>query len=96
MVKELESQEVQLIRLESGASFPSRTDVTSTKLEPLGVARAAFYAKTTGSYVLDGVLDPKIITPLNIGLQEIGLGKAKPEEVAAKVQKAYDDWKASL
>jgi len=96
VVKALQSQEVQLIRLESGASFPSRTDVKSDKLEPLSVARGEFYAKTTGSYVLDGVLDPKVFTPLNIGLQEIGLGKAKPEDVAAKVQKAFDEWKAAL
>ena len=96
VIKALQSKEIQLARLESGASFPSRTDVTSAKLEPLAVARGAFYSTTKGSYVLDGVLDPKVFTPLNIGLQEIGLGKAKPEDVAAKVQKAFDDWKASL
>jgi hypothetical protein len=28
-------------------------------------------------------------------LQEIGLGLAAPEQVAAKVQKAYDAWRAS-
>jgi len=96
VIKALQSAEVQLIRLESGASFPSRTDVTSDKLEPLSVSRGAFYATTKGSYVLDGVLDPKVFTPLNIGLQEIGLGKTTPEALAAKVQKAFDDWKASM
>ncbi len=59
------------------------------------MSRGEFYAKYTGAYVLDGVLDPKVFTPLNVGLQEIGLGKTTPDQVAAAVQKAFDDWKAS-
>ncbi|NLG85443.1 MAG: hypothetical protein GX493_12755 [Firmicutes bacterium] len=86
----LVSPEVQKIRLETGAAFPSRLGVTSDKLEPLAQERAAFYGKFKGMYVLDNVLDPKVYTPINIGLQEIGMGASTPEKVAANVQKALE------
>ncbi|MEW6229629.1 MAG: extracellular solute-binding protein [Bacillota bacterium] len=91
----LNSPEVQRIRLETGAAFPSRKGVTSDKLEPLAQERARIYGKFKGTYVLDDVLDPQVFGPLNVGLQEVGLGISTPEQVAAKVQKAFDSWKAS-
>ncbi|MCL6613315.1 MAG: extracellular solute-binding protein [Firmicutes bacterium] len=91
----LVSPEVQKIRLETGAAFPSRIGVTSDKLEPLAQERARFYGRFKGCYVLDNVLDPKVYTPINIGLQEIGMGVSTPEKVAANIQKALETWRAS-
>lgn len=91
----LTSPEVQKIRLETGAAFPSRKDVTSDKLEPLAQERARFYGQFGGTYVLDNALHAQVYGPLNIGLQEIGLGISTPEQVAAKVQKAFESWKAT-
>ena len=91
----LNSPEVQKERLETGGAFPSRKGVTSDKLEPLAQTRATFYGAYGGTYVLDNVLEATVYLPINVGLQEIGLGLAAPEQVAAKVQKAYDAWRAS-
>ncbi len=95
LVQWLVSPEVQRIRLETGAAFPSRKGVTSDRLEPLAQERARFYGKFKGTYVLDNVLHAKVYGPLNVGLQEIGLGISTPEQVAATVQRAYDSWKAT-
>ena len=91
----LNSPEVQKERLETGGAFPSRKGVTSDKLEPLAQTRAGFYGAYGGTYVLDNVLEASVYLPINVGLQEIGLGLATPEQVAARVQKAYDAWKAA-
>lgn len=94
LISWLVSPEVQKVRLEIGLTFPSRKGVTSDKLEPLAQERTGFYGKFKGSYVIDAVMDPKVYQPINTGLQEIGLGLATPEQVAEKVQKAFDSWKA--
>jgi raffinose/stachyose/melibiose transport system substrate-binding protein len=94
LISWLVSPEVQKIRLETGAAFPSRKGVTSDKLEPLAQERARFYGAFKGTCVLDNELDAKVYAPINTGLQEIGLGVATPEQVAANVQKAYERWKA--
>ena len=58
--------------------------------------RLAFYGKIeVGTYVLDNVLAGDVYGPLNVGLQEIGLGLATPEEVAQRVQDAFDQWFAA-
>ena len=81
--------------METGAAFPTRKGVTSDKLEPLAQERAEFYGRISGTHVLDDKLPPEICIPLNIGLQEIGLGLATPLEVARNVQAAYDEWAKS-
>lgn len=95
LISWLNSAEVQKIRLETGAAFPTRKGVTSDKLEPLAQERAEFYGRISGTHVLDDKLPPEICIPLNIGLQEIGLGLATPLEVARNVQAAYDEWAKS-
>lgn len=96
LIKWLQSQEVQKHRLETGGTIPSRTDVTSEDLEPLVRERLRYYDEIkVGTYVLDNVLAGDVYVPLNIGLQEIGLGLATPEEVAQKVQDAYEVWAAN-
>lgn len=91
----LNSEEVQRIRLETGGSFPSRIGVTSDELEPLALERADFYGRYEGTYVLDDVLASQVFNPLNVGLQEIGLGLSTPEDVASNVQKALENWQAT-
>ena len=95
LISWLNSAEVQKIRLETGAAFPTRKGVTSDKLEPLAQERAEFYGRISGTHVLDDKLPPEICIPLNIGLQEIGLGLATPLEIARNVQAAYDEWAKS-
>ncbi|MGE5599806.1 MAG: ABC transporter substrate-binding protein [Bacteroidota bacterium] len=96
LISWLVGPEAQRIRLETGAAFPSRKGITSEKLEPLQKTRAAFYSKfKSTTYVLDGLLDPQIYTPINVGLQELGLGTTTPEKVAANTQKALEAWRAA-
>lgn len=96
LISWLVSPEVQKIRLETGMAFPDRKGVTSDKLEPFAQERARFSTSSyNATWVLDDKLDASIVTPLNNGLQEIGLGISTPEKVAAVTQKAYDAWKAA-
>lgn len=91
LVKYLYSPEVQQIRLELGAFIPTRKGVTSDKIEPFTKKVADYYqANTNTCYVLDGVLDPSVYTPINDGLQQMGLGTTTPAKVAEEAQKAMD------
>lgn len=92
LIEWLTSEEVQKLRMETGAAFPSRKGVTSDQLEPLAQERGLFYGRVNGTYVLDDQIATDICIPINIGLQEIGLGLATPEQVAKRVQAAYDTW----
>lgn len=94
LVQWLTSAEAQKVRLETGAAFPSRKGVTSDRLEPLAQARALFYGKYGGTYVLDDIFPAEVFGPINVGLQEIGLGFSTPEEVAATAQRALEAWRA--
>ncbi len=82
--------------LETGAYIPARKDIKSDKVEPFTTMMSAYYASVpkTG-YVLDGVLDAAVCTPLNDGLQQIGLGTKTPAAVASDMQAAFDTWKAA-
>lgn len=96
LLKWLNGKEAQTLRLETAGTTPSRVDVTSDNLEPLVQERLAFYPKVeVGTYVLDNVLAGDVYGPLNVGLQEIGLGLATPAEVAQRVQEAFDIWFAA-
>ncbi len=91
LIKYLYSTDVQRTYLEMGRYISSRSDVTSDKLEPFIRKMSEYYGTINKtSYVLDGILDPSVYTPLNSGLQEIGLGTKTPEQVALSVQKAMD------
>ncbi len=99
LVKWLTGKEVQTYRLSTGGlATPSRTDIdfASLTLEPLQVTMANLateYDKAT--VVIDGVFQGPVYTPLNDGLQAIGLGTQTPEEVAQATQAAFDAWKAA-
>jgi ABC-type sugar transport system, periplasmic component len=90
------STEIEKSRLETGAAFPNRIGVTSNKLEPLAQERARFSTSGFGATcVLDDKLDASIVTPINTGIQEIGLGTKTPQQVAEAAQKALDAWRAN-
>ena len=99
LVKWLAGKEVLTYRLTTGGlATPSRTDIdfASLTLEPLQIAMANLateYDKAT--VVIDGVFEGPVYTPLNDGLQAIGLGTQTPEAVAKATQDAFDAWKAS-
>jgi raffinose/stachyose/melibiose transport system substrate-binding protein len=99
LVKWLVGKEVLTYRLSTGGlGTPSRVDIdyASLTLEPLQVAIANLaneYDKTT--VVIDGAFEGPVYTPLNDGLQAIGMGTQTPEQVAKATQDAFDAWKAS-
>lgn len=99
LVQWLAGKEVLTYRLSTGGlATPSRTDIdfASLTLEPLQIAMANLaneYDKAT--VVIDGVFEGPVYTPLNDGLQAIGLGTQTPDAVAQATQDAFDAWKAS-
>jgi raffinose/stachyose/melibiose transport system substrate-binding protein len=99
LLKWLSGKEVQSWMLQSGAiTTPARTDidVSNFNLEPLqkaGSALATQYNITT--VVIDAAFHSDVHTPINDGLQEIGIGSRTPAQVAQNIQRAYDTWKAS-
>lgn len=93
LIKWLQGPEVQKMRLETAGSIPSRVDVTSDDLEPLVIERIRYYDDIlVTTEVLDNIFEGEVYAPINIGLQEIGLGFATPMEVAERTQEAFDAW----
>jgi raffinose/stachyose/melibiose transport system substrate-binding protein len=96
LLKYLYSVDVQRQYLELGRYITSRKDVKSDKLEPFTLKMAEYHDSVPKTcYVLDGALDTSIYTPLNLGLQQIGLGTKTPQEVAQSIQVAVDAWRTS-
>jgi len=96
LLKYLYSVDVQRQYLELGRYITSRKDVKSDKLEPFTLKMAEYHDSVPKTcYVLDGALDTSIYTPLNLGLQQIGLGTKTPQEVAQSIQVAADAWRTS-
>lgn len=96
LIKWLSGKEFQSLELETVGTPPSRTDIDLTQfpLEPLIIERIEnFSASVLGStYVLDDIFEADVFMPINIGLQEIGLGLSTPADVAKATQNAYDSW----
>ncbi|MDR0375667.1 MAG: extracellular solute-binding protein [Treponema sp.] len=99
LVKWLAGRDVQLWQVRTGGiATPSRIDVdaSSLQLEPMQKAITQLANEYTSSTsVIDGVFEGPVYTPLNDGLQAIGMGIQTPEEVAKATQDAFDAWKAS-
>lgn len=99
LVKWLSGREVLTYRLSTGGlPTPARVDIdfSTLTLEPLQVAIAnlgAEYDKST--VVIDGAFEGPVYTPLNDGLQAIGMGTQTPEQVAQNTQDAFEAWKAA-
>jgi raffinose/stachyose/melibiose transport system substrate-binding protein len=99
LIKWLTGNEVQTLGVEHGAySTAARTDVNVSRLNLEPIQRAAGNMGkefTAGTCVIDGVFHSDVFNPLNDGLQEIGLGKKTPQQVASDIQRAFDAAKAA-
>jgi raffinose/stachyose/melibiose transport system substrate-binding protein len=99
LIKWLTGVEVVSLGIEHGAySTPVRTDINvgSMPLEPLQVGAGNLGKEySIGTCVFDGVFHSDVFNPLNDGLQELGFGTKTAQQVAADVQKAFDDARAS-
>ncbi|MDR2448103.1 MAG: extracellular solute-binding protein [Treponema sp.] len=99
LVKWLAGKEVQTWQVKTGGvSTPSRLDVdaSSLSLEPMQKAITGLTKEyNVSTSVIDGVFEGPVYTPLNDGLQAIGMGIQTPEQVAQATQDAFDAWKAS-
>ena len=99
LIKWLVGKEVQTYNIENGiAPTPSRTDIdiSTLDLEPLKIAVGNLgkeYDKAT--VVIDAAFEGPVYTPLNDGLQAIGMGTQTPQQVASITQAAFEAWKAA-
>ena len=97
MVKWLLSKEVLTYRLETGGiATPARRDIdpSTLTLEPLQKAGSQLGSQySVGTAVIDSVFHSDVFNPLNVGLQEIGMGARTPQQVAESVQRSFDNWK---
>ncbi|MDR0540311.1 MAG: extracellular solute-binding protein [Spirochaetaceae bacterium] len=98
LVKWLSGKEIQTWLLETGGIVrPTRTDIdiSALKLEPMQVGGVGLGDQyTIATPVIDAVFAGEVHTPINQGLQEIGMGTKTPQQVAEAVQRAFDAWKA--
>ncbi len=98
LVSWLVGKEVQEYQVSTGAvTSPSRTDLDISRipLEPMQKAIMNLANEyTTSTPVIDGVFAGSVFTPLNDGLQAIGMGTQTPAQVAKATQDAFDAWKA--
>jgi raffinose/stachyose/melibiose transport system substrate-binding protein len=99
LVKWLSGKEIQTYLLESGGiATPTRTDINTAglALEPLQIAGSNMGSQyTTTTAVIDGVFAGEVYTPINDGLQSLGLGAAAPRQIAEAAQRAFETWHAN-
>ena len=99
LIKWLSGVETQTFLLETGGlPVPSRTDINFGRLslEPLQVAVANLGSEyDISTVVIDAAFEGPVYTPLNDGLQAIGMGTQTPQQVAQATQAAFDAWRAS-
>jgi raffinose/stachyose/melibiose transport system substrate-binding protein len=98
LLKWLTGKEAQSFFVENGTfATPSRTDINlaSLPLEPLQVTVANLGKEyNVSTVVIDAAFEGPVYTPLNDGLQAIGMGTQTPQQVAAATQAAFEAWKA--
>jgi len=96
-IKYMLGYEVSQLRTERGGTpNPSRIDLNfdAMNLEPIqkamgGLANEIRYATP----VIDAVMPSEVFLPINIALFELGMGTRTGAQVAADIQRAYDNWK---
>ena len=97
LLKWLTGKEAQSFFVQTGTfATPSRTDIdlASLKLEPLQVTVANLGKEyNISTVVIDAAFEGPVYTPLNDGLQAIGMGTQTPQQVAAATQAAFEAWK---
>ncbi|MDR2211097.1 MAG: extracellular solute-binding protein [Spirochaetaceae bacterium] len=98
LVKWLSGKEVQEWLLETGGiAIPTRTDIDvgSLRLEPMQVAVGNLGKEyDVSTAVIDGAFDEAVYTPINEGLQAIGMGTRTPRQAAQAIQSAFEAWRA--
>ena len=99
LLKWLTGKEAQTFFVKNGTfATPSRTDIdlASLPLEPMQVAVANLGKEyNVSTVVIDAAFEGPVYTPLNDGLQAIGMGTQTPQQVAAATQAAFEAWKAT-
>jgi raffinose/stachyose/melibiose transport system substrate-binding protein len=66
-------------------------DVNKLNLEPIQKAAGNLGKEyTTGTCVIDGIFHSDVYTPINDGLQEIGLGTKAPQQIASETQRVFE------
>ena len=99
LIKWLVGREVQTFNLANGlVPVPSRTDIdfASVALEPMQIAVANLSTEyNISTVVIDAAFAGPVYTPLNDGLQAIGMGTQTPQQVAAATQAAFEAWRAA-
>jgi len=99
LIKWLTGKETQTNRVVTGGiATPvwADLDLSLLNLEPMQVAignLANEYEHST--CVIDGVFHSDVFNPLNDGLAEIGMGTKSPLQVAAEIQRVFENWKKS-
>jgi raffinose/stachyose/melibiose transport system substrate-binding protein len=98
LIKWLSGKEIQSWLLETGSiTTPSRSDidVSSLKLEPIQqyIINNLYKSFDTATAVIDGAFASEVYTPINDGLQAIGMGTRTPREVAEAAQAALEAWR---
>jgi len=95
LIKWLTGPEVQgLMFAHGGLPAPSRLDIDYSKInvEPITLAVANLGKQyTTGTCVIDGVFNADVFNPINDGLVELGLGTKTGAQMAADIQKVFDE-----
>ncbi|MCL1884091.1 MAG: extracellular solute-binding protein [Defluviitaleaceae bacterium] len=96
LVRWLIGEEVQSFRLRTGG-LPNPSwagiDADALPLEPLQVSLAGLGSEfDIATVVFDGSFPGVVYSPLNDGLQALGMGTTTPEAVAAIVQAAFEAW----
>ena len=99
LLKWLVGKEAQIFFTESGIfPTPSRTDIdpSTLNLEPIQQEMAMMGSKyNVSTVVIDAAFEGPVYTPLNDGLQAMGLGRQTPQQVAELTQAALEAWKAT-
>jgi raffinose/stachyose/melibiose transport system substrate-binding protein len=99
LVKWLSGRELQTWMLEVGdIATPTVNDIDlgALSLETMQKAISNIDQQyETITSVIDGVFHSDVYTPINDGLQELGLGTRTPEQIAQSTQQAFDNWKAA-
>jgi len=97
LIKWLVGRESQTLGVNHSAyATPTRVDIdySQLKLEPIQIS-AANSAKEydIATVVIDAVFHSDVFNVINDGLQDIGLGRRTPQQVAETIQRAFDRWK---
>jgi raffinose/stachyose/melibiose transport system substrate-binding protein len=99
LIKWLTGVEVQALLLEHGGftvAANTGVDINKLNLEPLQKTAGNMGKEyNTATVVIDAVFHSDVYTPINDGLQEIGMGAKTPQQVAAEVQRVFDAGRAA-